>query len=83
MLRGIVGPLPPHHRLRAHQPQGEARWSKRRSSRREPADDDSNTILAGWTYGLGKAVAFTSDATPALDRRLARLGQTTTSSSAR
>ncbi|MEN6450987.1 MAG: VWA domain-containing protein [Thermoguttaceae bacterium] len=28
----------------------------------EPAGDDSNTLLAGWTYGLGKAVAFTSDA---------------------
>jgi len=27
-----------------------------------PAGDRNNTILASWTYGLGKAVAFTSDA---------------------
>lgn len=28
----------------------------------EPASGNNNTILATWTYGLGKAVAFTSDA---------------------
>ncbi|MCE5267577.1 MAG: VWA domain-containing protein, partial [Planctomycetaceae bacterium] len=28
----------------------------------EPASDENNTLLAGWTYGLGKTVAFTSDA---------------------
>jgi uncharacterized membrane protein/Mg-chelatase subunit ChlD len=28
----------------------------------EPAGEDNATILASWTYGLGKAVAFTSDA---------------------
>ncbi len=28
----------------------------------EPAGDENNTILATWTYGLGKAVVFTSDA---------------------
>ncbi len=28
----------------------------------EPAGEENNTVLAGWTYGLGKAVAFTSDA---------------------
>ncbi|MGA2796761.1 MAG: VWA domain-containing protein [Thermoguttaceae bacterium] len=28
----------------------------------EPAGDKNNTILATWTYGLGKAVVFTSDA---------------------
>ncbi len=28
----------------------------------EPAGDKNNTILASWTYGLGKAVVFTSDA---------------------
>jgi hypothetical protein len=27
-----------------------------------PVGEDNNTLLAGWTYGLGKAVAFTSDA---------------------
>ena len=27
-----------------------------------PAGDENNTLLAGWTYGSGKAVAFTSDA---------------------
>lgn len=28
----------------------------------QPAGEDNATILASWTYGLGKAVAFTSDA---------------------
>ena len=28
----------------------------------EPAGEDNATILASWTYGLGKSVAFTSDA---------------------
>jgi len=28
----------------------------------QPAGAQNNTILASWTYGLGKAVAFTSDA---------------------
>jgi uncharacterized membrane protein/Mg-chelatase subunit ChlD len=28
----------------------------------EPAGEDNATILASWTFGLGKAVAFTSDA---------------------
>jgi len=28
----------------------------------QPAGEENNTILAAWTYGLGKAVAFTSDA---------------------
>jgi uncharacterized membrane protein len=28
----------------------------------EPAGDKNNTILASWTYGLGKAAVFTSDA---------------------
>jgi len=28
----------------------------------EPAGEDNATLLASWTYGLGKAVAFTSDA---------------------
>lgn len=27
-----------------------------------PADGDSSTLLAAWTYGLGKTVAFTTDA---------------------
>ena len=27
----------------------------------QPAGEDNNTILAAWPYGLGKAVAFTSD----------------------
>ncbi|MGD0901233.1 MAG: hypothetical protein ABR915_25675, partial [Thermoguttaceae bacterium] len=28
----------------------------------KPAGEDNSTVLAGWTYGLGRAVAFTSDA---------------------
>ncbi len=28
----------------------------------KPADNVNNTILASWTYGVGRAVAFTSDA---------------------
>lgn len=29
----------------------------------EPADEETSTLLASWTYGAGRAVAFTSDAT--------------------
>lgn len=28
----------------------------------QPAGEENSTVLAGWTYGLGRAVAFTSDA---------------------
>ena len=28
----------------------------------KPAGEENSTVLAGWTYGLGRAVAFTSDA---------------------
>jgi hypothetical protein len=62
MLRGIEGPLPPLS--------GFVLTSKKQNplvetaiASPEPADEDSNTILAAWTYGLGKSVAFTSDAT--------------------
>jgi hypothetical protein len=62
MLRGIEDPLPPIT--------GFVLTSKKQSPlvetalvSPEPADEDSNTILASWTYGLGKSVAFTSDAT--------------------
>jgi uncharacterized membrane protein/Mg-chelatase subunit ChlD len=61
ILRGIEGPLPPLS--------GFVLTSKKQNPlvetaivSPEPADDMSNTILATWTYGLGKAVAFTSDA---------------------
>ena len=62
MLRGISGPLPPIH--------GFVLTNKKENALVEtslispqPAAPESNTILASWTYGLGKAVAFTSDAT--------------------
>jgi uncharacterized membrane protein len=63
ILRGIDGPLPPIT--------GFVLTSKKQNPlvetalvSPEPADEESNTILAAWTYGLGKSVAFTSDATP-------------------
>jgi len=37
----------------------------------KPAGKENNTVLAGWTYGLGKAVAFTSDAGARWTRRWA------------
>ena len=48
----------------------------------QPASEDNNTILAGWTYGLGKAVAFTTDAGERWTTS-GRTRPTTTSSSAR
>lgn len=30
----------------------------------EPGDEENRTLLAGWTYGLGRTVALTTDATP-------------------
>jgi hypothetical protein len=62
MLSGIDGPLPPI--------KGYVLTTKKEGSplvetlltSPEPAGEENNTVLAGWTYGLGKAVAFTSDA---------------------
>ncbi len=62
MLSGIDGPLPSI--------KGYVLTTKKEGSplvetlltSPEPAGEDNNTVLAGWTYGLGKAVAFTSDA---------------------
>jgi Mg-chelatase subunit ChlD/uncharacterized membrane protein len=62
ILSGIADPLPPIN--------GYVLTSKKEGSplvetlvtSPEPAGEQNNTVLAGWTYGLGKAVAFTSDA---------------------
>ncbi len=62
MLSGIDGPLPAI--------KGYVLTTKKEGSplvetlltSPEPAGEENNTVLAGWTYGLGKAVAFTSDA---------------------
>jgi uncharacterized membrane protein len=63
MIRGLVPPLLPITGL--------VLTGKKSSSlvetvltSPEPADEEANTLLAGWTYGLGRAVAFTSDAAP-------------------
>ena len=61
MIRGIEGPLPRIH--------GYVMTSKKESELAEvvlvaplPPGEVNSTLLAGWTYGLGKTVAFTSDA---------------------
>jgi uncharacterized membrane protein len=62
ILSGVDGPLPPI--------KGYVLTTKKEGSplvetlltSPEPAGEENNTVLAGWTYGLGKAVAFTSDA---------------------
>lgn len=62
ILGGIVGPLPAMN--------GYVMTTKKQGSplietlltSPEPPGEDNNTVLAGWSYGLGKAVAFTSDA---------------------
>ena len=48
-----------------------------------PTESQNSTILAAWTYGLGKTVAFTTDAGQRWATRLDRLGASTTGSSAR
>ena len=61
ILGGIERPLPPITGFvltgKKEQPAGRDAVASP-----EPAGDENNTLLAGWTYGLGKAVAFTSDA---------------------
>ncbi len=60
MVSGIRDPLPPIH--------GFVLTSRKQNPLVEvsllspvPSGEKSNTILASWTYGLGKSVAFTSD----------------------
>ncbi len=55
LLAGI-GPLPP---LR-----GYVVTSAKPAARVELASPQADPVLASWTYGLGRAVAFTSDAVP-------------------
>lgn len=61
MVQGIDGPLPPIH--------GFVMTTVKENPLVEvalvsplPASGGNNTVLAGWTYGLGRAVAFTTDA---------------------
>ncbi len=62
MLSGIGDPLPPITGFVLHHASRTTRWSRSRSSRPSRPDEDNATILASWTYGLGEAVAFTTDA---------------------
>jgi len=71
ILSGIDAPLPPIH--------GYVMTSKKDNPLVEialvspkPAGPRNGTLLAGWTYGLGKAVAFTSDGTSRWDREWTR-----------
>ncbi len=61
MLQGIENPLPPitGYVLTTAKENPLVEVSLLRA---EPAGGKNNTILASWTYGLGKTVAFTSDA---------------------
>ncbi|MBN2580764.1 MAG: VWA domain-containing protein [Pirellulales bacterium] len=61
MLNGVTSPLPPIR--------GFVLTSKKQNPLVEtlltsprPEEEENNTLLACWTYGLGRTVAFTSDA---------------------
>jgi Mg-chelatase subunit ChlD len=62
ILGGVTAPLPPlTGYVMTSKKQGNPLIETLLTSP-EPPSDDNNTLLAAWTYGLGKAVAFTSDA---------------------
>ncbi len=61
MLNGIEGPLPPIKGLVLTTVKENPLVEVSIRSPK-PADNANNTILASWTYGVGRAVAFTSDA---------------------
>jgi Mg-chelatase subunit ChlD len=62
MLSGIGDPLPPIKGFVLTSRKTGSMLPETLIVSPEPAGDENNTILAVWTYGLGKAVAFTSDA---------------------
>ena len=71
MTSGIDGPLPPINgyvmTTRKDNPLVEVAMVSPK-----PAGEANGTILASWTYGLGRAVAFTSDGTTRWDRQWTR-----------
>lgn len=60
MLRGIDGPLPPINGYVLTQVKDNPLVEVSMVSP-VPADERTSTILASWNYGLGRAVAFTTD----------------------
>ena len=60
-MQGIE-PIAADHRLRADHPQGESAGRGVDRLARAAEQRRTTPILATWTYGLGKAVAFTTDA---------------------
>ncbi len=67
MVHGIEGEFPPIH--------GYVMTNRKESGLAEivltaplPPGEENNTLLAGWHYGLGKTVAYTSDATSLWNR---------------
>ena len=62
MIKGIGPHVSAAHRLRAHDREGKPAGRSGPGRIRCPKSEKYNTLLASWTYGLGKAVAFTSDA---------------------
>ena len=62
MLSGVDWPLPPIKGFVLTTKKEGSPLVETLLTSPEPAGEENNTVLAGWTYGLGKAVAFTSDA---------------------
>jgi Mg-chelatase subunit ChlD len=62
ILSGITAPVPAIKGYVMTTKKGGGPLVETLLSSPEPAGEDNNTLLAAWTYGLGKAVAFTSDA---------------------
>jgi Mg-chelatase subunit ChlD len=62
ILGGIDGPLPPITGFVMTSRKEGSPLIETLITSPEPAGEENNTVLAGWAYGAGKAVAFTSDA---------------------
>jgi uncharacterized membrane protein len=62
ILSGISEPLPPLKGFVLTSKKDNPLVETLLTSPLPAGSDDNNTILASWTYGLGKAAAFTSDA---------------------
>jgi uncharacterized membrane protein len=70
MMGRIAGDLPPINGfvLTSRKSSGSGSLAEIVLVSPEPPGEDNNTLLAGWTYGLGKTVAYTSDATTRWNR---------------
>jgi Mg-chelatase subunit ChlD len=62
ILSGVTAPLPPITGYVMTTKKEGGPLIETLLSSPEPVGEENNTVLAAWTYGLGKAVAFTSDA---------------------